>query len=163
MNPLAWLVSFVLPACGFAGAAGVPVPQPMDFAHIQRPSTPNTALAGPAGFQPPPDITTRLYQIPSPALYAALDRVAGAQDRVFPLAAYPERGQIFWVARSATFNFPDVISAEIRAESPQTSSLVLYSRSIYGESDLGVNRKRLLVWIDALNDKTAGAEARPAQ
>ena len=80
-----------------------------------------------------------------------LQDVALRQERVFPLAAYPERGQAFWVARSAVFNFPDVISAEIRANTPETSTIVLYSRSIYGSSDLGVNRKRLVAWIAALD------------
>lgn len=151
MNPLAWLVGLLLPACAFSGAAGIPVPTVMDFSRIERPSTPNTALAAPAGFQPKPDIVTHSYPIPAPALYAALQGVAAAQERVFPLAAYPKQGQAFWVARSAFFNFPDVISAEIRAEAPQSSTIVLYSRSIYGSSDLGVNRKRLLAWIAALD------------
>ena len=105
----------------------------------------------PAGFQPVPDILARPYSMPAPALYAALQDVALRQERVFPLAAYPERGQAFWVARSAVFNFPDVISAEIRANTPETSTIVLYSRSIYGSSDLGVNRKRLVAWIAALD------------
>ena len=154
MNPLVWLVGLLLPACAFSGAAGIPVPTSMDFSHIERPASPNTALAAPSGFKPEPDIVLRPYPMPAPALYAALQAVAAAQERVFPLAAYPERGQAFWVARSAVFNFPDVISAEIRADTPQTSTLVLYSRSIYGSSDLGVNRKRLLAWIAALDAKT---------
>ena len=151
MNPLAWLVGLLLPACAFSGAAGIPVPASLDFSHIQRPASPNTALAAPIGFLPTPDIVTRSYNLPAPQLYTALGDVAAAQTRVFPLAAYPEHGQVFWVARSAVFNFPDVISAEIRAETPQTSTLVLYSRSIYGSSDLGVNRGRLLAWIAALD------------
>ena len=151
MNPLAWLVGLLLPACAFSGAAGIPVPANLDFSHIQRPASPNTALAAPIGFLPVPDIVTRSYNFPVLQLYTALGEVAAAQIRVFPLAAYPEHGQIFWVARSAVLNFPDVISAEIRAETPQTSTLVLYSRSIYGSSDLGVNRGRLLAWIAALD------------
>lgn len=155
MNPLVWLVGLLLPACGFAGATGIPVPTAMDFSRIERPASPNTALAAPSGFKPEPDIVTRPYAMPAPELYAALQAVAAGQERVFPLAAYPERGQAFWVARSAVFNFPDVISAEIRAETPQTSTIVLYSRSIYGSSDLGVNRKRLLAWTAALDSASA--------
>ena len=157
MNPLAWLAGLIMPLCALSGAAGVPVPA-LDFAHIERPATPNTALAAPAGFVPAPDIVAQVYPVPAASLYAALRDVAAAQPRVFPLAAYPERGQAFWVARSAMFNFPDVVSAEIRAEGPQASTLVLYSRSIYGESDLGVNRKRVLAWIEALDAKTGDAK-----
>jgi hypothetical protein len=157
VNPLTWLVGLLLPACGFAGAAGVEVPAAMDFSHIERPSTPNTSLAAPANFQPAPDLPTPIYPLPAPVLQAALREVAAAQPRVFVLAAYPERGQMFWVARSVVFNFPDVISAEIRAEGPQSSTVVLYSRSLYGRSDLGVNRKRLLAWIGALDAKAGAA------
>lgn len=157
MNLLAWLAGLAMPACGFAGAAGVAVPIAMDFSRIERPATPNTALAAPADFRPAPDLTTPVYAVVAPALQTALREVAAAQARVFPLAAYPERGQIFWVARSALFNFPDVIGAEIRAVGPERSTLVLYSRSIYGRSDFGANRERLLAWIGALDAKTGGA------
>ena len=160
MNPAAWLIGLALPACGFSGAAGVPVPSPMDFAHIERPASPNSALAAPAGFLPAADISTKVYPVAAPVLYAALREVAAGQERVFPLAAYPDRGQMFWVARSAVFNFPDVVSAEIRAETAGSSTVVLYSRSIYGSSDFGVNRQRLAGWIAALDARTAGASAR---
>jgi uncharacterized protein (DUF1499 family) len=33
---------------------------------------------------------------------------------------------------------------------PDNSTLVLYSRSVYGYSDLGVNRKRLDIWLAAV-------------
>jgi hypothetical protein len=155
MTPLAWLAGLVMPACALSGAAGVPVPANMDFSHIERPATPNTALAAPAGFQPSPDITTERYPVSATVLQASLRDVAAEQERVFPLADYPDKGQMFWVARSAMFNFPDVISAEVRPDGPQSSVVVLYSRSLYGESDLGVNRKRLLAWIAALDAKTA--------
>lgn len=157
MNPLGWLIGLLLPACGFGGAGGVKVPQPMDFAHIEFPSTPNAALVGPAGMQPAPHIVTPVYPVAAPVLQAALREVAAGQRGVFPLAAYPERGQMFWVARSAVFNFPDVVAAEIRPVTPGESSLVLYSRSLYGSSDLGVNRQRLVAWIAALDRRLAGA------
>jgi uncharacterized protein (DUF1499 family) len=49
------------------------------------------------------------------------------------------------------FNFPDLITTEVVAEGPDASALVLYSRSVYGRSDLGVNQKRLRTWLAALN------------
>ena len=65
MNPVAWLVGLVLPACGFPGAQGLPPPPLMDTAHIERPSSPNTALAAPDGFSPKPDIVTPIYKVPA--------------------------------------------------------------------------------------------------
>ena len=98
MNPLAWLLGLVLPACGAAGAHGLPVPPPMDVTHIVRPASPNTALAAPNGFSPPPDIATPVYPVPADRLYAAIQVVAAAQPRTFTAAAYPDRLQAAWVA-----------------------------------------------------------------
>jgi uncharacterized protein (DUF1499 family) len=55
------------------------------------------------------------------------------------------------VARSAVFNFPDLVTVQVVAQGENASTLVLYSRSVYGHSDLGVNRRRLRAWLDALN------------
>ena len=73
-------------------------------------------------------------------LFAAVHAVAAAQPRTFLAASYPDRLQDHWVARSAVFNFPDLITVQVAAAGP-TSTLVLYSRSVYGRSDLGVNRR----------------------
>jgi uncharacterized protein (DUF1499 family) len=150
MNPIGWLVSFLLPACGFVGAAGLPVPQPMDFSHIERPASPNTALAAPAGFKPIPDIVTGDYKASPQLLYAAVKKIAMAEPRVFLAAEFPQSGQLHFVARSAVFNFPDLVAVQVQEVTPDTSRLMLYSRSVYGESDLGVNRKRLLLWLEKL-------------
>jgi uncharacterized protein (DUF1499 family) len=151
MNPLAWLLGLLLPACGATGAHGLPVPPPMDVAHIIRPASPNTALAAPHGFSPPPDIVTPVYPVPADRLYAGIQAVAAAQPRTFAAAAYPDRLQADWVARSAVFNFPDIIMAQVSPAGRNEATMVLYSRSVYGYSDLGVNRHRLAAWLAALN------------
>lgn len=160
MNPIAWLIGLVLPACGFTGAQGLPVPQPMDTAAIVRPSSPNTALAAPAGFTPPPDIVTQPYHLAAGHLFALIQDVAAAQPRTFQAALYPDKLQVHYVARSAVFNFPDEILAQVRDLGPDSSGLILYSRSVYGESDLGVNRKRLTAWLDALREKVPPASEK---
>ena len=85
--------------------------------------------------------------MPPQQLYAAVRRVALAQPRSFAHIAYDDRLQAHFVARSAVFNFPDLIAVQVTPE----SDLILWSRSVYGESDLGVNRKRLLAWLAALD------------
>jgi uncharacterized protein (DUF1499 family) len=153
MNPLAWLISLVLPACGFPGAEGLPTPPLMDVAHIVRPSSPNTALAGPSGFNPPPDIVTPHYQIAGDRLFALVRDVAASQPRTFQAALYPEHLQAHYVARSAAFNFPDLVTVQVQTGSTDGSDLIIYSRSVYGESDLGVNRKRVNAWLADLQTK----------
>jgi uncharacterized protein (DUF1499 family) len=140
-------LGLLLAGCSGHGAEGIKVPPPMDFSHLTRPSTPNTALAAPAGFVPAPDIVTRRYPVPPDRLYAAIKAVALAQPRTYPLVAYDDRRQAHYVARSRVFNFPDLIAVQVGDD----GSLILWSRSVYGESDLGVNRRRLAAWLAALD------------
>ncbi len=148
---IALLLGLLLPACSGHGAHGIPVPPPTDFSRIVRPASPNTALAAPAGFQPVPDLVTRRYAVPPPQLYALVMQVALAQPRTWLQVAYDDRLQAHFVARSRVFNFPDSITAQIYPD----GSLVLWSRSIYGRSDLGVNRRRLRAWLAALDRAAA--------
>jgi uncharacterized protein (DUF1499 family) len=153
MNPLAWLISLALPACGFPAAEGLPMPPIMDVAHIVRPSSPNTALAAPAGFNPAPDVVTPHYQLAPDRLFALVRDVAGSQPRTFQAALYPEQLQVHYVNRSAAFNFPDLVMVQVKPDGTHGSDLIVYSRSVYGESDLGVNRKRVTTWLAALQTK----------
>jgi uncharacterized protein (DUF1499 family) len=151
MRIFALLISFIFPACAGIGADGIPVPPPMDFSHLARPATPNTALAAPAGFLPPPDIVTRHYEVPPDQLYAAITAVAIARPRTYPRVNYDSRLQAHFVARSAFWNFPDLIAVQVQPD----SSLILWSRSVYGQSDLGVNAARLKTWLAALDARLA--------
>lgn len=151
MNPFAWLLGLWLPACATAGAAGLPVPPLMNVAHITRPATPNTALGAPPEFSPVPDVFVPQYHLPPANLYAAIRAIAAAQPRTYPAAQYPEQLQADWVARSTVFNFPDLVMVQVLPAGSGASTLVIYSRSVYGHSDLGVNLARIRVWLAALD------------
>jgi|YelNatPaOPRAMG01_1025707.scaffolds.fasta_scaffold104025_2 uncharacterized protein (DUF1499 family) len=153
MTLLAMILGLFLPACGQPGAAGV-MPAPSDLlAHLERPSSPNSALAAPPGFTPAPDIVLAPFPVPAAQLAAALDAVAASRPRVYPLAQDAAHGTTQWVARSAVLNFPDRIIAEVSPDGLNASKLVLYSQSLYGYSDFGVNRARLADWIKALDTR----------
>ena len=160
MNPLAWLIGLILPACGFPAAEGLPPAQPIDVAHIVRPSTPNTALAAPDGFAPLPDLATPHYPVPPDRLFALVGEVAASQPRTFTAAIYPAQLQGQYVARSAIFNFPDLIMVQVQPDGADGSGLIVYSRSVYGQSDLGVNRKRIVAWLAALQAKLPPSSER---
>ena len=151
LHPLALLAGLFLPACAASGAQGLPQPAVVDFMQLERPASPNTALAAPEGFRAAPDIVTRPYPLAAPRLYAALQDLAAHQPRTYQAAAYPPQLQLHWVVRSAVFNFPDLMTAQIAPIGESASTLILYSRSVYGRSDLGVNRKRLHSWLEALD------------
>ena len=141
------LLSLMLPACRGIGAEGLPVPPPLAMDRLTRPSSPNTALAAPAGFNPTPDIVTKHYTVPPDQLYHAIRAVALAQPRTYPHAEYAAARQGHFVARSDWLNFPDLIAVQVTPE----SDLILWSRSVHGRSDFGVNRARLAAWLAALD------------
>jgi uncharacterized protein (DUF1499 family) len=153
MNPVAWMIGLLLPACGFPAAEGLPTPSLMDTAQIVRPASPNSALAAPEGFNPPPDIVTPSYSLQADRLFAEIEAVATGQPSTYLAASYPDRLQAHYVARSALFNFPDLIMVQVTPVSPDSSTLIIYSRSVYGQSDLGVNRRRVDTWIGALQTR----------
>jgi len=131
------------------GAGGLPPPEPVEFATLVLPESPNTCLGAPAGF---PGAHLTLPPLPADAAtaWAALHAVAAGQPRTTLLAEWPERHQAQWVVRSALANFPDIIAAEITA-GPAGTGLFLYSRSLFGWSDFGVNRRRVEAWAAALD------------
>jgi len=151
VTPLAWLLGLFLPACASPGAAGVPVPPPLDLARLERPTTPNTALAAPEGADPRPDIATPVFPVAAAQLWTIVRSVAEREPRTSPLAVDEAGMAGSWVARSAVWNFPDVIMARVAPEGPEASTLALYSHSLYGRSDFGVNRRRLESWLAAVN------------
>lgn len=152
MAMLAVLLGLV--GCSGSGADGMPVPPAGALDSLQRPTTPNTSLAGPEGFSPKPDIVTPVYAISAKSLFAAVTRIAESTPRATKLASYDGRLEAAYVVRSRVFNFPDTIAFKI-APSGSGSTLVLYSASRYGDSDFGVNRARVEAWLETLRKTLA--------
>jgi uncharacterized protein (DUF1499 family) len=147
---MAWLLGLILPACGANGAAGLPRPAPMDMTRIERPATPNTFLAGPADMKPEPDVVTQEQSLSAAALYEKIHVVFGGEPRTYLAAEFPDRLQVHYVVRSAWLNFPDLVTVQVDAVGPDRSTFVIWSRSVYGRSDFGVNRERTKTWLAAL-------------
>ncbi|MSP02434.1 MAG: DUF1499 domain-containing protein [Acetobacteraceae bacterium] len=150
MTLLAWLVGLALPACGADGIAGLPMPMPMDMTKIERPATPNTFLSGPRGTRPEPDEVTAEWNMPAAALYDSVRVVFVRQPRTFVAAEFPEQRQLHYVVRSALINYPDLVTVQVNSVDATHSTLVVWSRSVYGRKDFGVNRERTETWFAAL-------------
>ena len=131
------------------GAEGILAPAPLDFARLQLPASPNTCLLRPSVAPGQGHLQRDPLPASPEAVMAALDRVAGGMPRTFPLVRFPERNQAQWVVRSALMNYPDIVVAEAAPVEGGTG-LWLYSRSLIGYSDLGVNRARVMAWLAAL-------------
>jgi uncharacterized protein (DUF1499 family) len=147
----AMILGLLLPACGARGPSGLPAATPIDLATLQRPTSPNTALAGPASLGTHPDLAVRRYDVPGSVLLAALHRIAATEPRVYPLGRFDDRLQAAYVARSRVLNFPDIVQVAAVPDGGG-SWPVIYSRSVYGRYDFGVNRRRVEAWLARIPD-----------
>lgn len=138
------------------GTEGLPPPEPVDFRSLVLPRSPNACLAAPAGAHPAAHIATPPLPVGAAAAWPALRRLGQRFPRAHPLAEWPERRQAQWVERSPLVGFPDVIAAELEEGPGGSAGLFLYSRSLFGWSDLGVNRRRVQAWMEALDAALRG-------
>lgn len=127
------------------GPAGLPPPAPVDFATLRLPASPNAHLAAPPGATAERHETVPLLGLPPDRAWAVLRTLGDGMPRVWKLAEWPDQRQAQWVARSRLMNYPDLVNAAI-VELAQGTGLFLYSRSLIGWSDLGVNAARVAAW-----------------
>jgi hypothetical protein len=135
------------------GAEGLPSPTPIAFDQgFGLPPSPNTCLLAPAGASLPAHGRFGPWHVSAGRLWDMVQEVAAAEPRCFPLASWPDLRQAQWVVRSRLMNYPDIVVAQVMAmeatggAAALSHGLVLYSRSLVGWSDLGVNAGRLARW-----------------
>ena len=129
---------------------------PRDVRGLVRPASPNAALGAPGDFQPAPDFVSPSYAVPAQDLYAALRAVGTAQARTTLDAAFDEAMQAHYTVRSALLGFPDLVWVQALPAGPGRSGVVIWSRSVIGRYDFGVNRARVLAWLAALDAALPG-------
>jgi uncharacterized protein (DUF1499 family) len=123
----------------------------IDFAAPQLTDKPNQYLICPPGLcGAAAHGRSPVFEIPVEQLSAGWRRMLAARPRVALLAEREDGRQLDYVQRSARFRFPDIITVRFVATAPARSSLAIYSRSIYGRRDFGVNRARVEAWLDRL-------------
>jgi len=127
-------------------------PESTDFATLERPRTPNTFLLAPEGLCKAAriDKAAPVYDLKAAKLRQAFLSVVIAEPRV--THSFADEAGLYddFVARSYVFGFPDLVSVKFLDLKGGQSTLALYSRSVYGRSDLGVNRARSLHWLSKL-------------
>lgn len=141
-------IGLLMVGCGVEEVASS---APGDLANLRRPSSPNSCLAGPAGYAPVPDLPTRQYDVPPEQLLAAVQDVIMARPRTKALALDGNRLRADYVVRSRVFGFPDVVLTQVLRVEDGQSALVLYSYSLKGHYDFGVNRSRVTAILAALD------------
>ncbi|MHA1559531.1 MAG: DUF1499 domain-containing protein [Alphaproteobacteria bacterium] len=129
---------------------------PLDFESLRLTKSPNQYLMLPAGSR---DLgqhgASPNFGVPLGQLLNAFFDVVENEARVTPTNSYPEANQYEFVQRSRIFGFPDVITMQFVSTGEGASTLAIYSRSKYGRGDLGVNRRRVMRWLDLVRDSLA--------
>jgi len=88
--------------------------------------------------------------VSDPLILTALHRIARATARTSVLAGSPESDMTTYVTRSWIMGYPDYTTALIEPDVNGEMQLVIYGRSRFGSSDMGVNRARVIGWLAAL-------------
>jgi uncharacterized protein (DUF1499 family) len=117
------------------------------------PDTPNSfRVLAPGSSAGPEEMVSPVYPVPPAALMAAFDRMAMAQPNTRRLAGTPDGdGYVTYIQRTPTVGYPDYISVRVVPAGDGGSALVIFSRSRFGQSDLGVNKARITEWLAKLD------------
>lgn len=154
---LVWLLGLGL-VVALAGAIYVrtvsddPAQWHVDPTVAERTGRPNDFLVAPPSFSAAvPDVEAAVHALPPRELLFLLDSVASQSAGASILAGSLDDLWITYVQRTAIIGFPDYISVKaVQVEGG--SALVIWSRSRFGHSDMGVNRKRIETWLSQIAD-----------
>jgi uncharacterized protein (DUF1499 family) len=124
------------------------------FSDLELTENPNQFLVCPPGIcNADPHADSPVFDVSIEELRDRWHEIIAAQPRMELLVADQERQQFEHVQRSARFRFPDIITVRFISVSPSQSTLAIYSRSVYGKSDFGVNRERIETWLRILHER----------
>lgn len=126
---------------------------PVAFENLVRRTSPNDALACPAHLcRAKSDLVPPLFAVNPSVLRGAMSKVIATEPRVMLVHANDADLTDRYVQRSAILGFPDTIIVRYLSQPQGGSSIAIYSRSQLGYSDLGVNKARIVRWLDKLKE-----------
>lgn len=124
---------------------------PVAFETLQRRASPNDALACAPDLCPArSDLVPPEFAVDAVALRQAFSQMIGTEPRVEHVASDAASLTDRFVQRSAFLRFPDTVVARFFDRPGGHSTVALYSRSLVGRSDFGVNRARIERWLGKL-------------
>lgn len=124
----------------------------IDFSTLKRPASPNTALIAPDGATPQAraDRAAPIFTFPASELFDRARSAIGSRKDWKLVAADERTGRIRFIAVTPLMKFKDDVDLAILPFGNGQSTLIAYSRSRVGYSDMGANAKRLEALIGAL-------------
>lgn len=120
----------------------------IDFTTLQRGPDPNQYLLCPKGMcTAQTDGEAPVFDVPVEQLQVAWDEMLAEQPRLQVLRREVTNVQIDYVQRTRLLRFPDLITVRFVSIDDAHSTLAIYSRSVWGKGDMGVNRIRVEEWL----------------
>ena len=124
----------------------------VDFATLELKPSPNQYLVCPPELcRAKPHLASPVFDVSLEELRAAWFRVIERQPRVTLLSGDPNTDQYEYQALTPVIHFPDTVTVRLLPANEGRATLAIYSRSHYGRSDLGENRRRVRSWIEQLS------------
>lgn len=116
----------------------------LDFQTLTVPSSPNTWLIAPEGFLPTakPDVPSPLFTNDAETVFSVLSNIVKSAPRLSNVEIDPGQRRLHYTVRVQLTPFKDDVDLAV-VEVDGGTSLIAYSRSRTGHSDLGVNKRRV--------------------
>ena len=123
---------------------------PVDWTTLTRKGRRNDTLVCPAGLCPnaEPDHEAKTYAMQPDELLARLTEIVLAEPHTRALDSEP--GFARFIQYSRLMRFPDTIDVQV-FPADGGATLAIYSRSLVGRKDFGVNRARVERWLSKLD------------
>lgn len=119
-----------------------------NFVHITLPKSPNYCLVAPGVNYNKWWLQPKHYNVSKVTLKKQWDHMLMQQPRVAVVES--DNDQVKYVQSSKTFKLKDIIIVQFNEIDSKHSSLYLYSHSVSGYWDFGVNCKRIHTWLAGL-------------
>jgi uncharacterized protein (DUF1499 family) len=124
----------------------------LDFAKLKKISKPNQYLVCPESeCEETPDLASRTYPVNATRLAAIWHSTVMAEPDVVELSRDQAALKIEYVQRTNRMRYPDIITVQFLERPHGQSTIAVFSRSIYGYSDRGVNKVRITDWLAKLD------------
>lgn len=129
----------------------VPAYAPVDFATMRKDGKPHSFLIAPAGIGvEKPDLPAPVFALPAAEVAEIWRKQIAIGENVTERKWDPTTRTVYSVERTALMRYPDLITANFIDLGDGRSTIALFSTSVYGLRDAGVNEKRVRDWLARL-------------
>jgi hypothetical protein len=131
----------------------LPPVEAIDFTRLKKTTKPNQYLVCPTGLcAETPDLVARVYPVTASKLATTWQSIVLVEANVTERTRDQAMLKMDYVQRTAKIRYPDLITVQFLDRPDGQSTLAIYSRSVYGHSDMGVNKARITSWLAKLDE-----------